>query len=169
MSPSISGHHLQDIGHRVDVARDIEELCTEFLDRLDNGEGGGTVSGMAEDIAKVMAKAVAQIKKLSEDDLRGLLARRGVAQVCLPSGPTRRPCDRVAAAASRQRSTPRGAPARRVQGAGSAQEADIQTALVRRGPWGFILDRPEIAQRCRFQVDSLARLPELVRRHNASS
>jgi HAD superfamily hydrolase (TIGR01549 family) len=50
-----------------------------------------------------------------------------------------------------------------------AQEAGIQTALVRRGPWGFILDRPETAQRCLFQLDSLARLAELVRLHNASA
>jgi HAD superfamily hydrolase (TIGR01549 family) len=50
-----------------------------------------------------------------------------------------------------------------------AQEVGIETALVRRGPWGYILDRPEIAQRCLFQLDSLAELAELVRRHNAST
>lgn len=50
-----------------------------------------------------------------------------------------------------------------------AQEAGIQTALIRRGPWGFILDRPETVQRCLFQLDSLEQLPELARRHIASS
>lgn len=49
-----------------------------------------------------------------------------------------------------------------------AQGAGLQTALVRRGPWGFILDRPEVTQRCLFRLDSLAELPDLVRRHNAS-
>lgn len=50
-----------------------------------------------------------------------------------------------------------------------AQQAGLQTALVRRGPWGYILDRPEIADRCLFRLDSLDQLPELVRLHNASS
>jgi HAD superfamily hydrolase (TIGR01549 family) len=50
-----------------------------------------------------------------------------------------------------------------------AQEAGIQTALVRRGPWGFILNQPETAQRCLFQLDSLEQLSELVRQHNAAS
>ena len=49
-----------------------------------------------------------------------------------------------------------------------AQEVGIQTALVRRGPWGYILDRPEIAQRCLFRLDSLAELPDLLQQHNAS-
>jgi HAD superfamily hydrolase (TIGR01549 family) len=49
-----------------------------------------------------------------------------------------------------------------------AQEAGILTALIRRGPWGYILDRPEIADRCLFQLDSLAELPERVRTHNES-
>jgi hypothetical protein len=35
------------------------------------------VSGLAEDIAKVMTKAIAEIRKLSEDDLKALLAGEG--------------------------------------------------------------------------------------------
>lgn len=49
-----------------------------------------------------------------------------------------------------------------------AQEAGLLTALIRRGAWGYILDRPEIAERCLFQLSSLAELPELVRSHNGA-
>lgn len=47
-----------------------------------------------------------------------------------------------------------------------AQAAGIPTALIRRGPWGYILQDQEAADRCLFQIDSLAELPELVRKHN---
>jgi len=45
----------------------------------------------------------------------------------------------------------------------------MATALVRHGPWGFILKDSTIADRCLFRLESLAELPELVREHNASS
>jgi FMN phosphatase YigB (HAD superfamily) len=47
-----------------------------------------------------------------------------------------------------------------------AQAAGIPTALIRRGPWGYILQDQEAVDRCLFQIDSLAELPELVRKHN---
>ncbi|MEE6257994.1 HAD family hydrolase [Plantactinospora sonchi] len=50
-----------------------------------------------------------------------------------------------------------------------AQEAGIATALVRRGPWGYILDDHAVTDRCLLQLDSLAELPELVRKHNESA
>jgi HAD superfamily hydrolase (TIGR01662 family) len=49
-----------------------------------------------------------------------------------------------------------------------AQAVGIATAVVRRGPWGFILDDAEIAGRCLFQINSLAELPKLVELHNAA-
>jgi FMN phosphatase YigB (HAD superfamily) len=48
-----------------------------------------------------------------------------------------------------------------------AQEMGMATALVRRGPWGYILTDSTIADRCLFRLKSLAELPELVREHNA--
>lgn len=48
-----------------------------------------------------------------------------------------------------------------------AQEAGLQTAHLRRGPWGYILDDRETLERCLFRPTSLAELPELVRQHNA--
>ncbi|WP_285746456.1 HAD-IA family hydrolase [Lentzea sp. NBRC 105346] len=48
-----------------------------------------------------------------------------------------------------------------------AQEAGIATALIRRGPWGHILHRPEVEERCLFQLDGLAELPDRVAAHNA--
>jgi HAD superfamily hydrolase (TIGR01549 family) len=47
-----------------------------------------------------------------------------------------------------------------------AQAAGMPTALIRRGPWAYILDDPDAVQRCTFRLDSLAELPELVHRHN---
>lgn len=49
-----------------------------------------------------------------------------------------------------------------------AQEAGMATALVRRGPWGHILDHPEIEDRCLFRLTGLAELPGLVAAHNAA-
>ncbi|GII56685.1 hypothetical protein Pth03_50740 [Planotetraspora thailandica] len=48
-----------------------------------------------------------------------------------------------------------------------AQRAGLETALVRRGPWGYILNDPLASERCLFHLDSLTDLPELVRKHNA--
>lgn len=48
-----------------------------------------------------------------------------------------------------------------------AQEAGISTALVRRGPWGFILDDEPVSSRCLFRLGGLAELPRLVQAHNA--
>ncbi len=49
-----------------------------------------------------------------------------------------------------------------------AQVAGVHTALIRRGPWGFILDDPDVAQRCLFRLDSLEELPALVAKYNAA-
>lgn len=48
-----------------------------------------------------------------------------------------------------------------------AQEAGLQTALVRRGPWGYILHNAEIEDRCLLGLTSLAELPACVAEHNA--
>jgi HAD superfamily hydrolase (TIGR01549 family) len=50
-----------------------------------------------------------------------------------------------------------------------AQEAGIVTALVRRGPWGYILNDKAVSERFLFQLASLAELPDLVRKHNESA
>jgi len=50
-----------------------------------------------------------------------------------------------------------------------AQIAGMATVLVRRGPWGFVLDDPAVAERCLFRINSLVELPELVRKHNESA
>ncbi len=47
-----------------------------------------------------------------------------------------------------------------------AQHAGIPTAFLRRGPWGHILDDPDILSRCHFRLESLAELPEVVALHN---
>ena len=49
-----------------------------------------------------------------------------------------------------------------------AQEAGLATGLIRRGPWGYILADPAVSGRCLFHIESLAELPDLVRKHNAS-
>lgn len=49
-----------------------------------------------------------------------------------------------------------------------AQESGISTALVRRGPWGFILQDEGVTSRCLFVVDDLSTLPELIAKHNAA-
>jgi HAD superfamily hydrolase (TIGR01662 family) len=48
-----------------------------------------------------------------------------------------------------------------------AQKAGIVTVLVRRGPWGHLLQLPEVEDRCLFQLDGLAELPARVVAHNA--
>ena len=47
-----------------------------------------------------------------------------------------------------------------------AQEAGISTAVIRRGPWGYILSKPVVENKLLFRLTSLAELPELVRQHN---
>ncbi len=46
-----------------------------------------------------------------------------------------------------------------------AQVAGMQTALIRRGPWGHILS-DHVSDRCLFRIDSLEELPALVAKHN---
>ncbi|MBB5159307.1 HAD family hydrolase [Saccharopolyspora phatthalungensis] len=48
-----------------------------------------------------------------------------------------------------------------------AQALGLQTALIRRGPWGYILEDEASADHCLFRIADLADLPELVRAHNA--
>jgi HAD superfamily hydrolase (TIGR01549 family) len=67
-----------------------------------------------------------------------------------------------------------GVPAGEILYVGDRQDVDglpavkvgLQVALVRRGPWGRILDDPEILDSCLFSVPDLTSLPELVRQHN---
>jgi HAD superfamily hydrolase (TIGR01549 family) len=49
-----------------------------------------------------------------------------------------------------------------------AQPLGLQTAVIQRGPWGYILDNQEVLDRCLFRLDSLAELPELLAKHNAA-
>jgi FMN phosphatase YigB (HAD superfamily) len=49
-----------------------------------------------------------------------------------------------------------------------ALEAGMKTCLIRRGPWGHILDLPAVAERCLFRIDALDELPSLVAKHNAA-
>ncbi|MEU1645212.1 HAD family hydrolase [Micromonospora zamorensis] len=49
-----------------------------------------------------------------------------------------------------------------------AQEAGMKTCLIRRSPWGHILDMPAVSERCLFRIDSLDELPTLVAKHNAA-
>jgi HAD superfamily hydrolase (TIGR01549 family) len=50
-----------------------------------------------------------------------------------------------------------------------AMAAGMKTCLIRRGPWGHILDIPAVAEQCLFRIDSLDELPSLVAKHNAAS
>ncbi|WP_406085024.1 HAD family hydrolase [Micromonospora zamorensis] len=49
-----------------------------------------------------------------------------------------------------------------------AQEAGMKTCLIRRSPWGHILDMPAVSERCLFRIDSLDELSTLVAKHNAA-
>ncbi|MGI5211818.1 hypothetical protein [Plantactinospora sp. CA-290183] len=42
----------------------------------------------------------------------------------------------------------------------------MATALVRRGPWVYIVADAAVSERCLFQLDSLAKLAELVHNDN---
>ncbi len=50
-----------------------------------------------------------------------------------------------------------------------AVEAGMKACLIRRGPWGHILDMPAVSEQCLFRIDSLDELPSLVAKHNAAS
>ena len=50
-----------------------------------------------------------------------------------------------------------------------AQEAGMKACLIRRSPWGHILDMPAVSEQCLFRIDSLTELPSLVAKHNAAS
>jgi hypothetical protein len=50
-----------------------------------------------------------------------------------------------------------------------ALAAGLKTCLIRRSPWGHILDMPAVAEKCLFRIDSLDELPALVARHNTTS
>lgn len=44
----------------------------------------------------------------------------------------------------------------------------LKTCLIRRGPWGHILDLPAVAEQSLFRIDTLDELPGLVAKHNAT-
>ncbi len=48
-----------------------------------------------------------------------------------------------------------------------AQHAGISTALIRRGPWGYIIRDDTTSSQCLFRLIALAELPDLIREHNA--
>jgi len=48
-----------------------------------------------------------------------------------------------------------------------AQRAGMGTALIRRGPWGYIIEDDAVSSRCLFRLTGLAELPGLIREHNA--
>ncbi|MEU4421805.1 HAD family hydrolase [Actinoplanes sp. NPDC024001] len=50
-----------------------------------------------------------------------------------------------------------------------ALRAGLQACLIRRSPWGHILEMPGVAERCQFRIDSLDELPDLVAKHNAAA
>jgi len=47
-----------------------------------------------------------------------------------------------------------------------AQQMGMATALIRRGPWAHIENDSQVTSRCLFVIDTLAELPELIRKHN---
>jgi HAD superfamily hydrolase (TIGR01549 family) len=49
-----------------------------------------------------------------------------------------------------------------------ARAAGMQTALIRRGPWGWIQQHDPAAGQATFRIDSLAELPELIAKLNAA-
>ncbi len=48
-----------------------------------------------------------------------------------------------------------------------AQQAGLGTALIRRGPWGFVLDDDTVRARCLFELASLTELPGALWAHNS--
>lgn len=49
-----------------------------------------------------------------------------------------------------------------------AQAVGMATALLRRGPWGYLLRDPDIEARCLFVLDNLTQLANLITQHNAN-
>ncbi|GHF77636.1 haloacid dehalogenase [Kitasatospora xanthocidica] len=49
-----------------------------------------------------------------------------------------------------------------------ARAAGMRTALIRRGPWGWIQQHDRAAARATFRIDSLSELPELIAKDNAA-
>ncbi|MFJ8627483.1 HAD family hydrolase [Kitasatospora sp. NPDC093550] len=49
-----------------------------------------------------------------------------------------------------------------------AARAGMRTALIRRGPWGWIQQHDPAAERATFRIDSLLELPELIAKANAA-
>ncbi|SCF25654.1 HAD family hydrolase [Micromonospora chokoriensis] len=49
-----------------------------------------------------------------------------------------------------------------------ALAAGMKACLIRRSPWGHILDLPAVAEQCLFRIDTLDDLPGLVAEHNAA-
>ncbi|MFD7588457.1 HAD family hydrolase [Kitasatospora sp. NPDC059811] len=50
-----------------------------------------------------------------------------------------------------------------------AARAGMQTALIRRGPWGWIQQHDPAVDRATLRIDSLAQLPELIAKANAGA
>ncbi|MEV7770355.1 HAD family hydrolase [Kitasatospora sp. NPDC086791] len=50
-----------------------------------------------------------------------------------------------------------------------AARAGMRTALIRRGPWGWIQQHDPAADRATFRIDSLGELPELIAKANAEA
>lgn len=50
-----------------------------------------------------------------------------------------------------------------------AVAAGMKACLIRRSPWGYLLDIPAVSEQCLFRIDSLDELPSLVAKHNAAS
>lgn len=50
-----------------------------------------------------------------------------------------------------------------------AQMLGIPTAMLRRGPWGYVLHDEDVLDRCLFRLGSLTELPDLVAKHNAEA
>ncbi|MGH3963897.1 MAG: HAD family hydrolase [Pseudonocardiaceae bacterium] len=48
-----------------------------------------------------------------------------------------------------------------------AQHAGMRTVLIRRGPWGFIVEDETVSSRCLFRLSGLTELPGLIREYNA--
>ncbi|MEU3566684.1 HAD family hydrolase [Kitasatospora sp. NPDC006786] len=50
-----------------------------------------------------------------------------------------------------------------------ARAAEMRTALIRRGPWGWIQQHDPAAEQATFRIDSLAELPHLIAEFNAGA
>ncbi|SOB88430.1 HAD hydrolase-like protein [Streptomyces sp. 1331.2] len=50
-----------------------------------------------------------------------------------------------------------------------AAKAGMRTALIRRGPWGWIHQHDPAAEQATVRIDSLTELPELIAEFNAAA